>query len=110
MSSPTSSAPAPEKVIVPIPKAKPGQEYRAPKNYDHPVVQALSRIVVALFCLSLVAVPAGILGAIMLRPSGQQLLWLFIPLTVLVLAFAIFVALGTYREAVGSAGNDWRAR
>jgi hypothetical protein len=29
---------------------------------------------------------------------------------VLVEAFAIFVAIGTYREAVGSAGDDWRAR
>jgi hypothetical protein len=106
----SSPPPAPEKVYVEIPKAKPGQEYRAPKNYDQPLLQTLSRIVVALICLSLVAVPAGILGAIMLRPSGQSLLWLFIPLAVLVEAFAIFVAIGTYREAVGSAGDDWRAR
>jgi hypothetical protein len=106
----SSPPPAPERVYVEIPKAKPGQEYHAPKNYDQPLLQTLSRIVVALICLSLVAVPAGILGAIMLRPSGHALLWLFIPLGVLVEAFAIFVAIGTYREAVGSAGDDWRVR
>lgn len=109
-SAPAGGTSTPEKVYVQIPKAGPGQGYRAPKNHNQPLLLALSRIVVALICLSLIAVPAGILGLILARPSGQELLWLFLPLGILVEGFAIFAAIGTYREAVGSAGSDWIAR
>ena len=35
----------PEKVYVKIPKAGPGQGYKAPKNYQYPLFDALSKVV-----------------------------------------------------------------
>lgn len=98
----------PERVFVTIPKAGPGQGYQAPKNYEHPVITALSRLAIFLLCLSLPVASGGIIVMILIiDPTARNTqLWLWIPLGILIEAFAIFVAIGIWREGVGLAGAD----
>jgi hypothetical protein len=107
-----SNTTAPEKVFVPIPKAGPGQGYQAPKNYQQPAVDAVSRVIVGLLCLSLPVVPAGLIVLLLATDLNARntLLWLFIPLGVFVTGIGVLVALGIWREAVGSAGGGWYER
>jgi hypothetical protein len=90
-------------VYVEIPRAKPGQEYRAPKNYQRSGLAALGKLVVVLACASLPIVPAAIIGMIVWTTYATEpyLLWLWATMTILVVGFAIFVAFGLAREAIG---------
>jgi hypothetical protein len=94
------------RVYVQIPKAGPGQGYHAPKNYRHPFLSLLTRLVIVLLCLSLPIVPGLIIALIVFLPGSQAVnyLWLWIPMFLFVEAIAIFVAIGVGREALGSAG------
>lgn len=105
--TPTTSD-TPERVFVPIPKAGPGQGYHAPKNFEHPLLQTLSRIAIFLLCLSLPIASGGIIVMILiLDPVARDTqLWLWIPLGLLVEAFAIFLAVGIWGEANGIAGAN----
>jgi hypothetical protein len=93
----------PERVYVQIPKAGPGQGYRAPKNYEQPGLEALGKLAIILACLSLPIVPALIIGMIVATTYATEpyLLWLWVTMTILVVGFAIFVAWGLAREAIG---------
>src|SRR5689334_19482783 len=102
--TPTTSTPAaPEKVYVKIPKAGPGQEYKAPKNYQHPLIDLLSKLAIIGLCISLPLAPAlifaFILGASELNRNSY--LWVWVPMIVLTEVIAIFVAIGVGREAWG---------
>lgn len=104
---PASTPTTPERVYVKIPKAGPGQGYKAPKNYQHPLMDQLSRLAIIGLCLSLPAAPAlifaFILGGSELNRNGY--LWIWAPMIVLVEVIAIFVAIGIGREALGVAGS-----
>jgi hypothetical protein len=99
----TGSPATPEKVFVKIPQAGPGQKYRAPKNYAHPALRALSTALVVLMALSLPLVPAILIIMIASNTyaSEPSLLWLWITMFILVEAIAIFAAIGVAREAIG---------
>jgi hypothetical protein len=104
-----SSAPAPpERVFVEIPRAKPGQEYRAPKNFDNPLATFVSKVVVVALCLSLPVAPGVIFAMIFaFDPNARaKFLWIWIPLTIFVMLIAFLVAFGVAREALGIAGLD----
>jgi len=100
------------RVYVQIPKAGPGQGYQAPKNYQHPLLSLLTRLVIVLLCVSLPVVPGLIIALIVFLPGSQAVnyLWLWIPMFLFVEAIAIFVAIGVGREALGSAGAGDYAR
>lgn len=98
----TSQAPKPEKVYVKIPKAGPGQGYQAPRNFQHPLLQNLSLLIIVAMCGALPITPAAIVTMIILKTP--DLLWLFLPLGVMVVVIALFVAVGLGREAIGSSG------
>jgi hypothetical protein len=106
--TPPSTQTTPEKVFVEIPKAGPGQGYKAPKNYQHPLLDLLSKLAIIGLCVSLPAAPALIfafvLGASAL--SRSEYLWVWIPMIVLTELIAILVAIGVGREALGVAGSD----
>jgi hypothetical protein len=99
----TGSSATPEKVFVKIPKAGPGQKYRAPKNYAQPALRSLSTVLVILMALSLPLVPAILIIMIAYNTFGSSpdLLWLWITMFILVEAIAIFAAIGVAREAIG---------
>jgi hypothetical protein len=112
-----ANAAADNRVFVAIPKAGPGQHYQAPKNFDHPLLDALGRLVVLGMCAAVLLVPGVIMALIMFLPlqSGHNnatqagLLWLWIPMFLFVEAFAVFITINLYREGVGSAGEgDYR--
>src|SRR5262249_26447523 len=104
---------ADHRVFVEIPKAGPGQGYQAPKNYDQPLLNVLSGLAIRATCLAIPLIPGVIVGMIMFLPlaNGAQnavqagFAWLWIPMILFVEAFAIFLAVNVYREAVGSAGE-----
>jgi hypothetical protein len=108
----TTSDTGVERTFVEIPRAKPGQEYRAPKNYDQPFLRLLSRIVIVLMCLSLPITAGGIIAMILIldKTASTTQLWLWIPLGLFVEAFAIFLAIGVAREALGVAGSNQYTR
>ena len=96
----------PEKVYVKIPKAGPGQGYKAPKNYQYPLFDALSKVVIVALCAAL-PLATGVIFAMILgnsESSRPQFLWLWIPMIVLIEGIAILVAIGVGREALGVAG------
>lgn len=113
----TESKTTDNRVFVEIPRAKPGQGYKAPKNFDNPALAALSRLAVLAVCLALLIVPGVIMAMIMFLPlsggaknaSQAGLLWLWIPMFLFVEAFALFLCVNVYREAVGSSG-EWTER
>ncbi|HLZ22221.1 MAG TPA: hypothetical protein VKQ30_08880 [Ktedonobacterales bacterium] len=109
--TPTTSA-TPERVFVQIPKAGPGQGYQAPKNYSHPLLQMLSKIAIFLLCLSLPIASGGIIVMILIldQTARDTQLWLWIPLGILIEAFAIFVAIGVGNEANGMSGANMYTR
>jgi len=106
------NAAADNRVFVEIPRAKPGQGYRAPKNLDNPLLTLLSRLVVFLICLAILIIPGVIMAMIMFLPlqaghnnaSQAGLLWLWIPMFIFVEAIAVFLAVNIYREFTGSSG------
>jgi hypothetical protein len=101
------------RVFVQIPKAGPGQGYRAPKNFDQPLLNLLGRLLVLALCAAVLLVPGVIMALIMFLPLGNGhrnatqagLLWLWIPMFLFVEAFAVFIAVNVYREGIGSAGE-----
>src|SRR5262249_55550982 len=105
---------ADNRVFVAIPKAGPGQGYQAPKNYDQPLLDVLSRLAILAICLAIPFIPGVIVGMIMFLPLPHGahnavqagFAWLWIPMFLFVEALAIFLAVNVYREAVGSAGGN----
>jgi hypothetical protein len=99
------------RVFVEIPKAGPGQGYRAPQNFDHPAITRLSTVVVWLCCAALVIAPAFVIGLICFMPGSHALssgfAWLWIVMFLLTESIAVFSAIGIYREAVGIAGSQY---
>ena len=98
------------RVFVEIPKAGPGQGYRAPKNYAHPTLNQLSMVLIWLVCAALVVAPAFVIGLICFLPGSHALqfgfAWLWIVMFLLTESIGVFSAIGIYREAAGSAGNQ----
>lgn len=96
----------PEKVYVEIPKAGPGQGYRAPKIHQQPVLDALSAVAIVALCASIPLATGLIFGMILgfSVTSRTQLLWLWIPMIILIESIAILVAIGLAREALGTSG------
>jgi hypothetical protein len=112
-STPKAAGDHPEgdsRVFVEIPKAGPGQGYRAPKNIDHPTLNRLSKLLTWLVCAALVAAPAFVIGLICFLPGSHALqlgfAWLWIVMFILTESIGVFSAIGIYREAVGTAGNQ----
>ncbi len=109
IASQTDSKPQDTRVFVEIPRAKHGQGYVAPKVHQHSLLQLLSRLVIVALCASLPLAPALIIGFILFLPQSHAVqegfLWLWIPITIFVEAFAIFIAVGVAREALGSSGS-----
>lgn len=93
----------PERVYVTIPRAKPGQGYSAPKNYAQPGLSQLGKLVIILACLMLPIIPALIIGMILWYTAASEpyLIWLWVVMTLIVVPFGIFVAIGLGREAIG---------
>jgi cytochrome bd-type quinol oxidase subunit 1 len=111
MSADSKTAPAaPEdERFVKIPRALPGQEYKAPKNYQQPLVDGFYRFAVIGACLSLPVAPAVIFFMILVYSNAIQdgMLWLWITMIIITEVIAIFVAWGISREALGSAGVSY---
>lgn len=113
----TNNKAADNRVFVEIPRAKPGQGYKAPRNFDNPLLSVLSRMVVLAACLAMLIVPGVIMAMIMFMPlaahhnnaSQAGLLWLWIPMFVFVEGLALFLCVNVYREAVGTSG-EWVRR
>jgi magnesium-transporting ATPase (P-type) len=101
--APQAKADQPRRVFIEIPKAKPGQGYRAPKNYARPLLAQLGRLVIILACLMLPIIPLAIIVMIVVNTyaSESYLLWLWITMALIVVPIAIFVAIGLGREAIG---------
>lgn len=104
-SSVQAAAPDDERFVT-IPRAKPGQEYKSPKNFRRPLLDGFYRIVVTLLCLSLPIAPAVIFVMILAfsRAIQDGFLWLWIVMILLIEPIAIAVAWGIAREALGVAG------
>ncbi len=98
--------------FVQIPRAKPGQEYRAPKNFQQPLLDGFYRLVVTLLCLSLPIAPAVIFFMMLVYSKAIQygLLWLWATMIVIVEVIAIGIAWGIAREALGIAGVNYGDR
>ncbi len=97
---------APERVYVEIPRAKPGQGYHAPKNYNTPLLTLASKVAVVLLCLTLPGASGLIFGMIYAYdPNARaKFLWIWIPLTIFILLIACLVAVGVAREALEITG------
>lgn len=95
--------------FVTIPRAKPGQEYRAPKNFQNPLMSMIYRVAVVLLCLSLPVAPGIIFFMILAYSKAIQfgLLWLWITMIVFIEVIAISVAWGVAREALGYSGESY---
>ncbi len=109
-----SAAPAstPERVYIPIPKAGPGQGYKAPKNTQDPLGGLIWRAAVVALSVSLPLAPALIFFMILAFSNAIKdgLLWLWIPMIIFIEAIAIPVAIGVGREALGISGSALRDR
>lgn len=94
---------------VTIPRALPGQEYKAPKNFQNPLMSLFYRVVVVLLSLSLPIAPGVIFFMILAYSKAIQfgLLWLWITMIVFIEVIAIFVAWGVAREALGISGVSY---
>jgi hypothetical protein len=95
--------------FVKIPRALPGQEYRAPKNVRNPLLSGIYRITVVLLCLSLPVAPAIIFFMILAFSKAIQfgLLWVWITMIIFIEVIAIAVAWGIAREALGISGVSY---
>lgn len=99
-------------VFVQIPKAGPGQGYKAPKNFQQPGLDLLWRVLVVLLCLSLPVAVGGIIVMIFIldHASAINLIWLWVSLGLFVEIIAIFCAINIGREALGNAGSGQYTR
>lgn len=98
--------------FVTIPRAKPGQEYKSPKNFQRPLLDGFYRVVVTLLCLSLPIAPGVIFFMILVYSRAIQygLLWLWISMIVIIEVIALGIAWGIAREALGVAGVNYESR
>jgi hypothetical protein len=101
--------PADNRVFVEIPKAGPGQGYRAPKNIASPLLEGLSRLLTWVVCAALVVAPAFVIGLICFMPGSHALqfgfAWLWIVMFLLTESIGVFSAVGIYRESMGISGS-----
>jgi hypothetical protein len=101
--------PADNRVFVEIPKAGPGQGYRAPKTLSSPLLDSLSRLLIWIVCAALVVAPAFVVGLICFAPGSHALqfgfAWLWIVMFMLTESIGLFSAIGIYREATGISGS-----
>jgi len=107
--SATPAAPAePKRVYVEIPRLAPGQGYHAPKNYQRPLLNTLSKTLIVLMCLSLPIAPAVIFVMILAFSHAIQegLLWVWIVMIALIEPMAALIAWGVAREALGAMGGS----
>jgi hypothetical protein len=105
--TPATNAPAsPERVYVEIPRAKPGQGYKAPRNYDYPLLALASKVVIVGLCITLPLAPALIFAMILAYDPNARVrfLWIWIPLTIFILLIGFLAAYGVAREALGISG------
>lgn len=95
--------------FVEIPRAKPGQEYQAPKNFQNPFMSGLYQVAVVLMALALPVAPGVIFFMILVysRAISFGLLWLWIVMIILVETIAIGIAWGLAREALGLSGISY---
>ena len=102
----TPAAIAESERFVTIPRALPGQEYKAPKNFPSPLLNGIYRLAVVLLSLSLPLAPAVIFFMILAYSKAIQMgfLWIWIPMIVFIEVIAVFVAWGIAREALGYPG------
>lgn len=105
-----SASSTPERVYVEIPRLKPGQGYKAPKNYRHPVLDALTRVLIVLMCAAMPAATAIIFIMILAYSNAIKygFLWLWIVMILFIESIALLVAWGVAREALGWAGVTQR--
>ena len=104
--TPTANTPdTPERVYVEIPRAKPGQGYHAPKNYDMPLLRLGAKVLTIVLCLSLPGASGLIFGMILsYDPNARtKFLWIWIPLTIFIMLIAFLAAYGVAREGLGIA-------
>jgi len=109
----TVSAPStPERVYVEIPRLKPGQGYKAPKNYQHPVFDALTRVLVVAMCAAMPLATAIIFFMILVYSNAIKygFLWLWITMIIFIEAMALLIAYGVAREALGWSGGAAQRR
>ena len=94
---------------VTIPRALPGQEYKAPKNFQNPLMSLFYRVAVVLLSLSLPIAPGVTFFMILTYSKAIHygLLWIWIPMIVFIEIIAMFVAWGLAREALGYAGVSY---
>jgi hypothetical protein len=101
--------PADNRVFVELPKAGPGQGYRAPKNVSSPLLEGLSRLLTLIVCAALVVAPAFVIGLICFMPGSHALqagfAWLWIVMFLLTESIGAFSAVGIYRESTGISGS-----
>jgi hypothetical protein len=111
MSADTTTSPtdSDRERFVEIPRARPGQEYKPPKNFPSPLMDGVYRIVVMLMCLGLIAAPAVIVFMILIysQAIAHGLLWLWIVMIILTETIALGVSWGLAREALGSSGVSY---
>lgn len=95
--------------FVKIPQALPGQEYKAPKNFQNPLMSGIYRAAVVLLSLSLPLAPAVTIFMILAYSKAIQfgLLWIWIPMTIFIEVIAIGIAWGIAREALGISGVSY---
>ncbi len=95
--------------FVKIPQALPGQEYKAPKNFQNPLMSGFYRFAVVGLSLSLPLAPAVTIFMILAFSKAIQfgLLWLWIPMTIFIEVIAIGLAWGIAREALGVSGVSY---
>ncbi len=95
--------------FVQIPRAKPGQEYKAPRNFQQPLIDLFYRVAVTLLCLSLPVAPAVIFYMMLADSKAIQygLLWVWVTMIVIIEVIAIAVAWGIAREALGLSGVSY---
>jgi hypothetical protein len=95
--------------FVTIPKALPGQEYKAPKNFQNPLMSGVYQVAVVLMALALPAAPAVIFFMILVysHAIAEGLLWLWIVMILFVETIALGVAWGLAREALGLSGVSY---
>lgn len=111
--APSASPATPARVFVEIPRLAPGQGYHAPKNYQRPLLDTLSKTLVVLMCLSLPIATAVIFFMILAFSHAIQegLLWVWIVMILLIEPIAILLAWGIAREALGvMSGSTFQRR
>lgn len=95
--------------FVKIPHALPGQEYKAPRNFQNAPLRNFYQIAVVLMALALPVAPGVIFVMILFfsKAVAMGYLWIWIPMIIIVETIAIGVAWGLAREALGYSGVSY---